>query len=102
MMPITRMYSTRPPVRIRNAVGSGLYAVRLSGHTHGGQVRVPLLGALVTSSIDGKRYEMGRYHQDGATLYVSRGIGLEGKGAPRMRFLCLQEMELFELRGDEE
>jgi predicted MPP superfamily phosphohydrolase len=74
----------------------------LCGHTHGGQVRVPLLGALVTSSIYGKRYEMGRYRQDGTTMYVSRGIGMEGKGAPRMRFLCPPEMELFELRGDEE
>ncbi len=71
------------------------------GHTHGGQIRLPLIGALVTSSIYGKRYEMGRYNQDDTTLYVSRGIGMEGKGAPRMRFLCPPEIELFELRGDE-
>jgi hypothetical protein len=72
----------------------------LCGHTHGGQVRIPLIGALVTSSLYGKRYEMGRYEQNGMMLYVSRGIGMEGKGAPRMRFLCPPEVELFELRGD--
>ena len=72
----------------------------LCGHTHGGQVRLPLWGAVVTSSKYGKRYEMGRYQKSGTTLYVSRGIGLEGKGAPRMRFLCPPEIELFELRGE--
>lgn len=69
------------------------------GHTHGGQVRLPIFGALVTSSLYGKRYEMGRYVEKDTTLYVSRGLGLEGKGAPRMRFLCPPEIELFELRG---
>ena len=54
----------------------------------------------MTSSKYGKRYEMGRYQKSGTTLYVSRGIGLEGKGAPRMRFLCPPEIELFELRGE--
>ncbi len=72
----------------------------LCGHTHGGQVRLPLYGALITSSLYGKRYEMGRYTEGNTTLYVSRGIGMEGKGAPRMRFLCPPEMELIELRGD--
>jgi predicted MPP superfamily phosphohydrolase len=72
----------------------------LCGHTHGGQVRLPLYGALVTSSLYGKRYEMGRYVESNTTLYVSRGIGMEGKGAPRLRFLCPPEIALFELRGD--
>jgi predicted MPP superfamily phosphohydrolase len=74
----------------------------LCGHTHGGQIRLPIIGALVTSSFYGKRYEMGRYTENGTTLYVSRGIGMEGKGAPRMRFLCPPEIELFELRGNED
>ena len=72
----------------------------LCGHTHGGQIRLPLWGAVVTSSKYGKQYEMGHYQDNGTTLYVSRGIGLEGKGAPRMRFLCPPEIELFELRGE--
>jgi hypothetical protein len=71
------------------------------GHTHGGQIRLPFYGAIVTSSVQGKRYEMGQYTEQATTLYVSRGIGMEGKGAPRMRFLCTPEVELFELRGDD-
>ncbi len=73
----------------------------LTGHTHGGQIRLPLIGAIVTSSIYWKRYEMGLYTEGHTRLYVSRGIGMEGLGAPRARFLCPPEIELFELRGAE-
>lgn len=73
----------------------------LCGHTHGGQIRLPFYGAVFTSSLYGKRYEMGRYEEGRTTLYVSRGLGLEGKGAPRMRFLCPPEMVLIELRGEQ-
>jgi hypothetical protein len=71
----------------------------LSGHTHGGQVRVPGLGALATSSLYGKAFEMGRYTLNGLTLYVTRGIGLEGSAAPRIRFLCPPEMVVWEIDG---
>jgi len=71
----------------------------LCGHTHGGQIRLPLFGAVFTSSIYGKRYEMGEYREGSTTMVVSRGIGMEGKGMPRMRFLCEPEIELIELRG---
>ena len=71
----------------------------LCGHTHGGQIRLPLYGAMITSSVTGKRYEMGRYTEQGTTLYVSRGIGLEGLSAPRMRLLCPPEIILFTLTG---
>jgi predicted MPP superfamily phosphohydrolase len=68
--------------------------LHLAGHTHGGQLRLPLFGALVTSSAFWKRYEAGLYRKEAATLYVSRGIGLEGKGAPRARFLAPPEVVL--------
>lgn len=71
--------------------------LQLSGHTHGGQIRVPFFGALFTSSLYGKRFEAGRYQLGTLTLYVSRGIGLEGKGAPRARFLCPPEIVLWEI-----
>jgi hypothetical protein len=73
----------------------------LCGHTHGGQVRLPFYGAVVTSSALGKRYEMGPYRERGTTLYISRGIGLEGLGAPRMRLLCRPEIILFTVSGSE-
>jgi predicted MPP superfamily phosphohydrolase len=71
----------------------------LSGHTHGGQVRVPGMGAVYPSSLYGKRFEAGRYLLDRMTLYVSRGIGMEGLGAPRVRFLCPPEITLWEISG---
>jgi uncharacterized protein len=73
--------------------------VYLCGHTHGGQVRLPFYGALMTSSQLGKRYEMGHYHERRTHLYVSRGIGLEGMSAPRVRFLCPPEVTLVQLQG---
>lgn len=69
----------------------------LCGHTHGGQVRMPVIGPLVTSSKLGRRYVMGHYHEGRTHLYVSRGVGFEGLGAPRVRFLCLPEITLFVL-----
>ena len=71
--------------------------LQLSGHTHGGQVRLPLYGALVTGSLYGKRYEVGRIRVGKMTLSVTRGIGMEGKGAPRVRFLCPPEITLWEI-----
>jgi predicted MPP superfamily phosphohydrolase len=72
----------------------------LCGHTHGGQVRLPWYGAILTSSALGKRYEIGRYVEQDTTLYISRGIGLEGLSAPRMRLLCPPEIILFTLSGN--
>jgi len=74
-------------------------ALYLCGHTHGGQIRLPFYGALITSSTLGKRFEMGYYRVGQTHLYVSRGIGLEGMGAPRLRFLCPPEITLFILTG---
>lgn len=74
--------------------------LQLSGHTHGGQVRVPGYGAFFAGSLYGKALECGRYTLGPLTLYVSRGIGLEGKGAPRVRFLCPPEIILWELGGE--
>jgi len=78
------------------ALGVDLY---LSGHTHGGQIRLPLYGALVTATDAGKRYEMGRYDIGGMTLYVNRGIGMEGMAAPRVRVLCPPEIACIDVMG---
>jgi predicted MPP superfamily phosphohydrolase len=71
----------------------------LCGHTHGGQVRLPLIGALITSSKLGRQYVMGLYRRGRTHLYVSRGVGLEGLSAPRVRFLCRPEITLITLTG---
>jgi predicted MPP superfamily phosphohydrolase len=76
--------------------GADLY---LCGHTHGGQVRLPLWGAIITLAETGKRFEAGRYQIGGTTIYTSRGLGLEPKPAPQVRFLCRPEICLFTI-GD--
>jgi predicted MPP superfamily phosphohydrolase len=47
----------------------------VAGHTHCGQVRLPLLGALVTMSQHGDRYACGLIRERGQTLVVSAGLG---------------------------
>jgi predicted MPP superfamily phosphohydrolase len=74
----------------------------LAGHTHGGQWRVPGFGALLTSSRFWKRYEGGHYYENGTHLYVSRGIGMEGFGAPRARLFCPPEVVWIRLSGAKE
>lgn len=69
----------------------------LCGHTHGGQIRLPLYGAIVTASAFGKQFEAGRYQVGATTLYVSRGLGLEGSFAPRARFLAPPEIVVVDL-----
>jgi len=83
------LYHTPDLMPVAASLGIDLY---LCGHTHGGQIRLPLYGALATSSRWGKRYEHGRYREGRTTLYVSRGLGVEGLGAPRARFLAPPEI----------
>jgi predicted MPP superfamily phosphohydrolase len=47
----------------------------LAGHTHGGQVRLPILGAPIVPSRFGPRYTKGQIVEGGRHLYVSSGIG---------------------------
>ena len=47
----------------------------LAGHTHGGQVNLPVLGRLVVPSHFGDRYAIGHVHEDDRDLFVSPGIG---------------------------
>lgn len=62
--------------------------ILLSGHTHGGQVRLPGIGPLATPDL-GKRYVAGKFDIEGMPLYVSRGIGMY---RPPVRFNCRPEL----------
>lgn len=70
----------------------------LAGHTHGGQIALPFYGAVITLARHGKKYEAGRYDLGDMTLYVNRGIGMEGGSAPRLRFLARPEVTVFDIR----
>lgn len=47
----------------------------LAGHTHGGQVRFPIIGSVVESSDYGERWERGHVFEDNHHLFVTSGIG---------------------------
>lgn len=67
----------------------------LAGHSHGGQLRVPLLGALVTNSTLPPGLAMGPSRVGAAWLHVSPGLGTS-KFTP-VRFLCRPEVTLLEI-----
>lgn len=65
----------------------------VAGHTHGGQVQLPLIGPLVTFSAVSRTVAAGGvFERPGGHLVVSRGVGLERGDAPRLRFLCAPEV----------
>jgi uncharacterized protein len=88
------LYHTSTVINTASARGVDLF---LSGHTHGGQVRLPYYGAIFTNTYYGKKYEMGEYTVGPTTLYVSRGIGMGGGLLPRIRLFCPPELVLVEL-----
>jgi predicted MPP superfamily phosphohydrolase len=49
----------------------------LAGHTHGGQIRLPLLGPIFAPSRWGVHYASGLFYAAPTTLHVSRGVSAE-------------------------
>jgi len=93
------------PDSVAEAVLRGVDVV-LSGHTHGGQVRLPWYGPIYTHSMLGRRMSDGYYSRrrlrrvigirPGRTqLYVTRGIGISGLA---LRFLTRPELTILTLR----
>ena len=70
----------------------------LAGHTHGGQVVIPLLGPPRTASRLPRRYAGGLNDYRGIPLHVSRGVGMERGFAPPVRFLCPPEICVLDVR----
>jgi predicted MPP superfamily phosphohydrolase len=71
------------------------YELVLAGHTHGGQVRLPFVGALVTNSSMPRRLVSGLIRLGTAVLHTSPGLGTS-KYAP-FRFWCRPEATILEL-----
>ena len=73
---------------------TGAFDLQLSGHSHGGQIRLPGIGALHLPP-GAKKYEMGLYQVGGMQLFTTRGIGtLMG-----VRFNCRPEISMITLRA---
>lgn len=67
--------------------------LQLSGHSHGGQIRIPGVGP-VGLPIGGKRHVMGLSDADGMPIYTARGVGVY---RPPLRFNCPPEVTVVTL-----
>jgi predicted MPP superfamily phosphohydrolase len=71
-------------------------ALTVAGHTHGGQVFVPILGRPIVPSRYGQRYAIGHVVEDGRHLFVSPGLGTS---IIPVRFRVPPEISLVTLRA---
>ncbi len=62
----------------------------LCGHTHGGQVRFPVIGPVISPSWHGSRYASGIFEREGHMMHVSRGLS----GTQPLRINCRPEASL--------
>jgi len=70
----------------------------VAGHVHGGQVRLPFIGPLITLSKIPRAWATGlTVLPDGNLLYVSRGIGVVRGVAPPIRFNCRPELAVIDV-----
>lgn len=69
-------------------------ALQLSGHNHGGQIKLPILGHMVVSSRYNRRYAEGFHKMGGTLMYVGNGLG----GHPPVRWGARPEIARLVLR----
>jgi predicted MPP superfamily phosphohydrolase len=75
---------------------TGLFSLQLSGHTHGGLVKVPFYGPIVIP-FHGRQFPEGLYQIDEMYLYTNRGVGT---GFLHVRFNCRPEVAIFTLEAE--
>jgi predicted MPP superfamily phosphohydrolase len=71
-------------------------ALTLAGHSHCGQVNLPVVGRLVHASRGAERWQCGLYEERGRKLYVSGGVGVS---ILPVRFLQPPEIAVVTLHG---
>ena len=83
------------PAFARSSATVGRFDLQLSGHSHGGQVRFPILGALLYPE-HSRPYPDGLYRVRGTYAYTSRGLGTV---LSRLRANCRPEISVLTLRS---
>ena len=74
---------------------TGRFDLQISGHSHGGQVVLPLIGPLVLPYL-GKKYHTGLYKVGDMFQYTNRGVGMT---MPSIRFNCRPQITIFTLES---
>ena len=77
------------------SAATGRFDLQLSGHSHGGQIGIPLLRRLVLPPFS-QRYTRGLHQVGGMLQYTNRGLGFVHL---RARLLCRPEITAFTLRS---
>lgn len=72
--------------------------LQVSGHTHGGQCRVPFIGYAPKVPKYGEKYIYGSYQNGSSNLFVTRGVGMTD---PQVRFACPPELAILTLRSSQ-
>lgn len=88
-----RLVLTHSPDAAEALRGSGV-DLAICGHTHGGQIRVPIIGALYIPGEWFPQYSKGWYDLDGVPLYIDSGVGTTG---PRLRVFNPSQVTVFEI-----
>jgi predicted MPP superfamily phosphohydrolase len=78
------------------SAATGKFDLQISGHTHGGQVNLPLLGPPVRPYL-GQKYPMGLYKIGNMFQYTNRGVGM---ARLPIRLNCPPEITIFVLESD--
>ena len=92
--PILRILLSHSPDQIPWA-RQQKFDLMFAGHTHGGQIRFPILGPIVAPSHFGVKYASGVFHESPTLLHVSRGVS----GLDPIRINCLPEVTKITLRA---
>lgn len=69
----------------------------LAGHTHGGQIRIPMIGPIVSPSRYGVKFASGVFKAGKTMMHVSRGLS----GVHPLRWNCRPEISLLTLRSEQ-
>ena len=93
---VTQNAADKLPLVVMTHTPDNIYALHelgaaavFAGHTHGGQMRLPVIGPLLVPSIYGRRFDLGHFNVDGTELYVSAGVGAD---EPPLRIYCPPEL----------
>jgi predicted MPP superfamily phosphohydrolase len=73
-------------------------ALTVAGHTHGGQIHLPLIGAPWVPSRHGRQYLRGHVVEDDRHLFISRGLG---NSRVPIRFGAPPEVVVVTLQGEQ-
>ncbi len=92
---IVSIVAVHEPDYIRELVPHFPVDLQLSGHSHGGQVRLPVFGPLILPPM-GEIYDMGLYRVGDAQVYTTRGLGTIHVNA---RFNCPPEVTAITLEA---